>query len=258
MEFNHYIISAEKASERRSAIERTFREYGITPRFFNAIMGNKLSEEELQEKAADKGLLTLGEIGCGLSHLEIHKKFLTPPLNSNHIFVFEDDIVLQEGLAKAIPAIESFVDSIDRPMVMLLYKARAVMWPVKKISDSICICRAMSGSGAYGYVINRKAAENILQAQTPIRFEIDAWAIYAKLNYLDIYCLNTDLVRLNEVTSANSLIDAVSTRKERSSAMVKRIKDGHVRDLYNRNSFKGKVIIQGRRLQRHIQEFIHS
>lgn len=38
-------------------------------------MGNELNETQLKECRGDNGLLTIGEVGCVLSHLKVCKDF---------------------------------------------------------------------------------------------------------------------------------------------------------------------------------------
>lgn len=255
-QFNHYIISSKSSLERRHYVRNTFLKQGITPIFFDAIIGTELTTSELQEKVADNGLLRLGEIGCALSHLAIYKKFLTT--NQKHIFIFEDDVILENDFISSISDIETFIDSQKKATVILLYKANAIMWPAQNINNNLNqICQATSGSGAHAYVINRIAAKNLLKVQCPLRFEIDAWLIYKKLDYIKIYCLSKNLVNLNTMTSEKSLIDTLSSRKERSLSMVKKIKDSHYKYLLYQRSFKERMIIQVKRLNRHIQNILH-
>lgn len=75
MIFNHSIINAAKAAERSESVSRNFHDLGIEPKFFEAIMGNELNETQLKECRGDNGLLTIGEVGCVLSHLKVCKDF---------------------------------------------------------------------------------------------------------------------------------------------------------------------------------------
>ncbi len=92
MIFNHSIINAAKAAERSESVSRNFHDLGIEPNFFEAIMGNELNETQLKECRGDNGLLTIGEVGCVLSHLKVCKDFLST--NAPCWTIFEDDIHL--------------------------------------------------------------------------------------------------------------------------------------------------------------------
>ena len=78
----HSIISSSKAPARRKSVEENFAALGLQPNFFEAIMGDELSQQELNTVSQADGLLTLGEIGCALSHLEIYKQLLRSRISS--------------------------------------------------------------------------------------------------------------------------------------------------------------------------------
>ena len=256
MDFFHYVISAEQATERRNKIIEHFKQWGIEPNFFQAIMGNKLSEKQLQQLTNDEGLLTKGEIGCALSHLGVYRKLLES--QEKCVFIFEDDARLNQKFFALMPAIKNFMEEEQHPAVLILYKVKAHTKQYHPLNETDAILRATAGSAAHGYVINRKAAENILNVQTPLKFEIDAWAIYQKLNLLRIYCTDCELVYLDEEQAKKSVIDQISTRKDRSPSFVKKIKDRHVEKIYNGLSRKEKMMVQLKRLQRHIQELYYD
>lgn len=59
----------------------------------------------------------------------------------------------------------------------------------------------------YGYVINRSAAENILRLHTPrLRFEIDTFDFYWKLNTCHLFCIDRQLVGHDDSVLGGSLI----------------------------------------------------
>lgn len=254
--FYHYVISAKQATDRRKAMEEHFAQWGLQPNFFEAIMGNKLTKEEIKQAVDDHGLLTVGEIGCSLSHLGVYKKLLesTEP----YVLVMEDDARLSQEFFELAPNIKKFLDSCNEPTVLILYKVKGHTKEIYKLTDNSSVLRALAGSAAHGYIINRQAAENILEAQTPVKFEIDAWAIYQKLLYINLYCMNRKLVYLDEEKAANSVIDKISFRHTRSSAEIKKQKDASIAKLYNGFSVGKKCQIQAYRLLRHIQELYYD
>lgn len=254
--FYHYVISAKQATDRRKAMEEHFAQWGLQPNFFEAIMGNTLTEGQLKEAVDDHGLLMVGEIGCSLSHLGVYKKLLES--KEPYALVMEDDARLNQEFFTLIPAIKKFMNSLNEPAVLILYKIKGHTKEVYKLDNSNAVLHALAGSGAHGYIINRKAAENLLEAQTPVKFEIDAWAIYQKLLYLKLYCTNLTLVHLDQEQAANSVIDKISFRHARSSSQIKLQKDASISKMYNSFSFSRKCQIQAYRLLRHIQELYYD
>lgn len=73
---NIVVISDKYNAERRENVCKEFGEYNLEFSFFDAIMANKMSKEELATKALKNTFLTPSEIGCALSHIGVYKKFL--------------------------------------------------------------------------------------------------------------------------------------------------------------------------------------
>ncbi|XOQ53599.1 MAG: LPS biosynthesis glycosyltransferase [Succiniclasticum sp.] len=256
MHWNHSIISADRALDRKAAITENFNRLGLEPHFFPAIMGDELSPQELAKLAGDEGLLTKGEIGCALSHLKIYRDFLAT--DAPYWFVFEDDIQLTKEFVRDLPQLCSFMDSLSGPAVLLLKRIRGHARIVHEVHQGCHILHSLSGSTACAYVINRKAAENLLRAQTPVKFEIDAWAIYQDLGYLKLYSTFPAYVTMNEEVASHSLIDHIASRRKHSSEERKRIKARHVKFLYEQNIWSRKLYLQIERLKRHLQELYYT
>ena len=248
---NHFIISAVEAQERRTKIHSEFTtKLSTFPRFFNAIMGNRLSEQEIKAKVDDKGLLYKGEIGCALSHLSILKAFLASA--EQHIFVFEDDVCFSPRLQEALAKIISFVEGNVQPTVVLLYNTEGIDKAVHKISDTCNNCLSRDGTCAHAYVLNRQAARNILSIQTPLHFEFDTWFTYLKLRKIKIYCLSEPLVYLDEENSHKSLIDAQENR-ENFNAEKRAIKARVYKEVYDSLPLQERLLIQLDRIKRHLR-----
>ncbi len=253
----HSIISSSKAPARRKSVEENFAALGLQPNFFEAIMGDELSQQELNTVSQADGLLTLGEIGCALSHLEIYKQLLRS--SEPYIFIFEDDARLTREFVRAIPAIQRFMAGQDKPTVLSLHRIRGHVHPVFRLDSEKRILHVLAGSTGHGYVINRQAAANILKAQTPLRFEIDAWAIYQKLCYITFYTTDFDFIQVDKALAARSLIDEISPKRHKlDSKIVKRLKDRQIRELYGQKSLQEKLLCQLFRLGRHIQALYYQ
>jgi glycosyl transferase family 25 len=253
----HFVISSAKAPERRKSVEANFAALGLEPCFFEAIMGDELSKSELNKASKAEGLLTLGEIGCALSHLGIYKELLKS--EEPYVFVFEDDARLTPEFVTAVPKIQAFMARQNAPTVLSLHRIRGRAHCVYQIAGNQWIMHALGGSTGHGYVLNRRAAENILKAQTPVRFEIDAWEIYQKLCYISFYTTNFDFILVDHALASQSLIDGISPKRHNLDAkIVKRIKGSMVSELYNQKSLGEKLQCQMHRLGRHVKELYYK
>lgn len=245
----HFFISDKNNIARRQNVQREAAKLGITPNFFDAIMGRNLSQEELANLVVPDTFLTLGEIGCATSHLAVMRQFLQT--DQEYVFIFEDDIVFSESFTSdMIKEITKFICDLDKPSLLVLFNSiykKSIKQP--NINNSkISIYSAHNLFGAYGYVINRKATENILKIQTPIKFEIDAFKFYYWLGACDLYCLDTNLSELEPETSELSEINYGAPRAYTKQRAIK--KNQAFNMLYKELSFSEKLRVQIRRLQK--------
>lgn len=252
----HYIISAPDAFQRREQIEKNFIKFGIRPNFITAVMGNSLTKQELQRYTAPHNILNKGAIGCALSHEAIYHNLLES--KEPYVFVFEDDARITPEFIDELPGIIQFMNQMSEPLVLLLYKADAPTKKVFPMGKGKNILHTLAGTAAHGYVINRKAAKNLLDVQMPLQFEIDAWNIYYKLGYLKIYCTDTDLVFLDEKASSHSVIEQVAGKNRVEDELVKKYKQEHFMNLYRQYSLWQRGILQIKRVERHIRELYYD
>jgi glycosyl transferase family 25 len=249
--FNHYIISSTRSPLRRKGIKENFLTFGIEPRFYEAVMGDSLSREQLQQAVKRQGLLTMGEIGCALSHLGIYRNLLTG--HEPYVFILEDDARITADFVKVLPQLAAFMNQQSGPATLLLYRVDGLVHPVFSIGQEAHILHSLGGTAAHGYVLNRQAARNILAAQTPLRFEIDAWAIYQKLGLISLYSTDRDYVKLDGSTAAHSTIDQLAKRRELDPSRVRKIKALNIRELYDEQPFSRRCMVQLARLRRHLE-----
>lgn len=256
MDFFHYVISAEQATERRNKIIEYFKQRGIVPNFFQAIMGNQLSEEQLKQLTDDDGLLTKGEIGCALSHLGTYRRLLET--EEKCAFIFEDDTCLTKEFIAVQPKIYQFMAEQTIPSVLLLYPIRGHKKKLLTIGRDISIMRCLTGSGAYAYVLNRQAAINLLRAQTPVKIEMDAWGIYQRMGFVDLYCLDKPVILLDKVLNDDSIIDKISDRRAVDRSNVSFLKKRIVKSWFDHFTIQEKMKFYKRRIGRHIKELYYD
>ncbi|KRF98362.1 uncharacterized protein Dwil_GK27803 [Drosophila willistoni] len=95
-----YMINLDRRPERRQKMENLFDELGLNVEHFSAVDGKQLNSERLQEMGIQflsgyedpyhHRAMTMGEIGCFLSHYNIWKQMLE--LNQKEVLILEDDI----------------------------------------------------------------------------------------------------------------------------------------------------------------------
>lgn len=244
------VISDNNNPVRRNNVVKIFEEKHVKFHFFNAIMANRMSEKEIAKAAVEHTFLSASEIGCALSHRTVYDEFLQSEHKS--LVVCEDDICFTPDFSADVVAdVVDFVEESDEPRLVVLQKSIYHHKRVKKLDKGICIYSARNLFGAYGYILNRTAADNIRHIQTPVRFEIDAFKFYYWLNACNLYCLDRYLI-LPAEKGFESGEPMKSTITKNWCSDRKKRKDRAYKELYNRLSLKGKMLSQIRRLEKAI------
>ena len=248
---NIVVISDKNNEVRRQNIIKEFSNNDLDFKFFDAIMANKMSKEELATKSIKDTFLSPSEIGCALSHCGVYDEFLKSDEKS--IMICEDDIYFTEYFNyDSLLKIKEFLDEIDEPRLVVLQKSIYHHKRIQSVGDNVNLYSTRNAFCTHGYMINRAAARNIKMFQTPIRFEIDAFKFYYWLNACKLYCLDKDFI----VQLAEDIIPSTVEKNWKDNRKAK--KDAAYKELYNQLSLKGKFISQFRRLNKAINKPFES
>ena len=248
---NIVVISDKNNEVRRQNIIKEFSNNDLDFKFFDAIMANKMSKEELATKSIKDTFLSPSEIGCALSHCGVYDEFLKSDEQS--IMICEDDIYFTEYFNyDSLLKIKEFLDETDEPRLVVLQKSIYHHKRIQSVGDNVNLYSTRNAFCTHGYMINRAAARNIKMFQTPIRFEIDAFKFYYWLNACKLYCLDKDFI----VQLAEDIIPSTVEKNWKDNRKAK--KDAAYIELYNQLSLKGKFISQFRRLNKAINKPFES
>lgn len=248
---NIVVISDKNNEVRRQNIIKEFSNNDLDFKFFDAIMANKMSKEELATKSIKDTFLSPSEIGCALSHCGVYDEFLKSDEQS--IMICEDDIYFTEYFNyDSLLKIKEFLDETDEPRLVVLQKSIYHHKRIQSVGDNVNLYSTRNAFCTHGYMINRAAARNIKMFQTPIRFEIDAFKFYYWLNACKLYCLDKDFI----VQLAEDIIPSTVEKNWKDNRKEK--KDAAYKELYNQLSLKGKFISQFRRLNKAINKPFES
>jgi len=248
---NIVVISDKNNEVRRQNIIKEFSNNDLDFKFFDAIMANKMSKEELATKSIKDTFLSPSEIGCALSHCGVYDEFLKSDEQS--IMICEDDIYFTEYFNyDSLLKIKEFLDETDEPRLVVLQKSIYHHKRIQSVGDNVNLYSTRNAFCTHGYMINRAAARNIKMFQTPIRFEIDAFKFYYWLNACKLYCLDKDFI----VQLAEDIIPSTVEKNWKDNRKAK--KDAAYKELYNQLSLKGKFISKFRRLNKAINKPFES
>ena len=248
---NIVVISDKNNEVRRQNVINEFNKKNIEFSFFDAIMANRMSKEELDTKAIKDTFLSPSEIGCALSHCGVYDEFLKSDENS--IMICEDDIYFTKYFNyDSLLKIKDFLEETNEPRLVVLQKSIYHHKNIRSVGNDVNLYSARNLFLAHGYMLNRAAARNIKEIQTPVKFEIDAFKFYYWLDACKLYCLDQDYILQLGEDKISSTVEKYwkDNRKEK--------KDAAYKELYNQLSLKGKFISQFRRLNKAINKPFES
>ena len=143
-----------------------------------------------------KGLyyvMTKGAAGCAMSHHNIYQKIIKESNNTEKTLILEDDVKITDNF---IPKLNGYLRTIpDYDILFLGYhlqttKSPEIFNPVEKIW------------GLFGYIINKKAAIQILSI-FPLKYQIDSEMPKIFKN-LKVFSLREDLRLITSDESQNT------------------------------------------------------
>jgi glycosyl transferase family 25 len=205
-----FVINLPSDSARRAAISMQLESLGMRYSIFNAVYGKQLSKEELaraydRERAIKESHdLTLGEIGCALSHWGVYRQMVER--NISHALILEDDAKLNDAVPDVIRRLQDQYAS-DTPMVVLLnYIEKYKKLGMKELGTHHRLVDTYGGiPNAHGYFITLAAAKKLAGGLYPIWLVADRWERFRELKFIEFKALVPYCVSLTEHAKASNL-----------------------------------------------------
>ncbi|WP_387463061.1 glycosyltransferase family 25 protein [Photorhabdus sp. RM323S] len=226
-----FIINLKHSIERRKRIEEQCIKLNLDYEFIEAVDGRLLSQEELQRQTRElSDAITLGEIGCALSHIKIYRNIVEN--NIPMALILEDDVILNERLPEFLNEIQQ--KKIIAPSAILLSKASQYFERSKyKLLCGVDIKSVLSASLTCGYILNNQAAKNLIDFLYPVWLVADRWEFFRENGVIKLCCTVPVLVTESE--------DAVNTTISGRDS-EHNIKAGKIwKDIRKRRPFSVKI-----------------
>jgi glycosyl transferase family 25 len=212
-----FAINLPKDRARRENIEKEFCDSGLPLTVVEAVNGKALPREHMAEVYDGKRAqahfreLTVGEIGCALSHLSVYKRIIEGGMP--HALVVEDDARLSPAVA---PLLESLCDAIpaDEPSVTLLtYVKYYTMKAICPLAGGHILTRPVSRHLwlAHGYFVTLEAAKRMYGALYPVWLPADHWRVFEQKKIVAVravvpYCIGLSDFAQNSNLEAQRLV----------------------------------------------------
>ena len=170
-----YVINLDRDVERMASIRANLEALGLPFERLSAVMGKDVPEwEKLVDMSAYAWRNRLdtpraGEVGCYLSHLKAMETFLRT--DAPWCVILEDDV---EVLPACAAVLRSLAEKDDWDLVKLFNFHSGL--PVKKRalgSAHHLVAHLTRTTSSAAYVVNRRAAETLMQSMRPITEQVD-------------------------------------------------------------------------------------
>ncbi|XP_066581684.1 glycosyltransferase 25 family member [Prorops nasuta] len=174
MGFDHiYMINLMRRPERRERMEFVFQELGLSVETFAAVDGSVLSKKSLDSMSIKfvpeymdpyhKRPMTMGEIGCFLSHYEIWKKVLHN--NYSRIMVLEDDVRFEPYFRQKIEFVLKEIETFDIDWdLVYIGRKRLVENQEVPVENSRHLVYAAYSYWTLGYLLSASGAKKLIDA----------------------------------------------------------------------------------------------
>ncbi|WP_268011221.1 glycosyltransferase family 25 protein [Aeromonas veronii] len=189
-----FVISLLRSHERREAIEKQMARLGLSFTFFDAVDGKLLNDNDLSKvdlklaKVFCGHSLSLGEVGCALSHIRLYEMMVKN--NIDKAIILEDDIHLHMHFKNVVEgAIKK--SSSD---IIFIHHGKAKQWPwARKLPEGYRLSRYLRPSkksnrgiiSTAGYILNLAGARKLLKCAYPVRMPSDYLTGRLQLNALN-------------------------------------------------------------------------
>ncbi len=207
-----FLVNLDRSADRLAEADAELARAGVAYARARAVDGAALTAEERAANVSRFHMyrclgrrLRPAEIGCALSHLNVHRQALDE--NLPFWAVLEDDVVIDAAAwNQAVARIEQTNDPAV-PTVWLMSDGHGLVPP-----SAPAIVRLLGAQrgilhtwGTLGYALNAAAAKRIRALAWPVRYTADAWSTYCRKG-VDVRVVFPTAVRERPASSLTSTV----------------------------------------------------
>lgn len=171
-------INLDRSAERQRVMHEHLQGLGISAQRWPGTDGRALSREQLSTYSAIDALvvqgrpMSLGEIGCFLSHLSVWQHMQAQSLD--HCLVLEDDMTISQRL---VPVCDSIIRSGLAFDYINFFSSQGVRAVTDQVIEGDCkLARFLTPpNGACCYLISLPGATKLLSQSLPVRAALDGF-----------------------------------------------------------------------------------
>jgi glycosyl transferase family 25 len=188
-----FVVSLERAADRRTFVERAFATVGASVEVVPAVDARNLSAVDIGRYSSRRAMfeygreLNRGELACALSHLKVLEIVCERGLES--AVVFEDDT---RPLPEFLDVVRATAAAVPRDSVVTFHSLFPGSGPTPVPDDALPtghrLCRyRRTPMGTQAYLIRRGAAERVLDVAFPVGLPSDELLFRPRPAGLDVY-----------------------------------------------------------------------
>jgi glycosyl transferase family 25 len=202
-----WVVSLERAPERRSFVVRAFTDAGLEHEVVDAVDGTTLSPDERRLYSRARSLFEVGrglmegEVGCALSHLRLLQRMVDEQIPE--VLIVEDDIAPRPALGRLLARRDRLPGDRDIVTFCSLSSSsspRTVEGVALDVEHRVCTYRRML-FGAQCYLVTESAARRVLDVAYPIRMPYDELLFRRRPAHLRVYGVEPRAVALSPFDS---------------------------------------------------------
>ncbi|WP_343561010.1 glycosyltransferase family 25 protein [Kiloniella sp. b19] len=171
------MINLPSSTERRERISAQLDRLGLEYEITEAVNGHKLTDEDWALYRRDKRQkmfgkdLTIGEIGCYLSHYRLWERIVREDLAKGAI-ILEDDVVISDDLPQVLDSLSK--TDLKWEVLRLCGIRKRKYKTLEQLDNHYRLVRLNHvACGAAGYWINKKGASRLLPICREIIWPVD-------------------------------------------------------------------------------------
>ena len=178
--FKMYMVNLDRRRDRYDKTIKALEEYGydniirfpavdgksLSPEYVKKIVVPEALEPVYEEKRTEHHQLSIGAIGCYLSHINLWSLMIKEHLD--YILIFEDDTKPNKTYEYLTSCIEELPDDWD------IFTGGGLYTTENKINDKICKISSFYCTHVY-FIRNTQRIRKILEVSLPMSKQIDSW-----------------------------------------------------------------------------------
>jgi len=184
-----WVVNLPREEERRRFMEDQLQRFGVNYEIIAAVDGQNLTEDDLRSYSRRLALqhlkreLSLGEIGCALSHIHLWERILEE--DYPEVVILEDDTRLGKAFFEVLENRDKFPPGYE----LINFGTEAATKPFGDFVTDIYRCSNYNGQAysTFAYLLTQKGAQKLVSLVRPFYMPIDDFMSVSGLKSYGIY-----------------------------------------------------------------------